>query len=96
MSPADSTRCWLLSEKTVALVDMGRMADAVNVARQAYGLAQQLDDEEAMLNLRGTMGIDKAQSSGRADYVWYDLQGRRITAPTAHGIYIVNGKKVMR
>lgn len=41
-------------------------------------------------------GIDNAQSSGRADNVWYDLQGRRITAPTAHGIYIVNGKKVMR
>ena len=29
------------------------------------------------------------------DEVYYDLQGRRIDAPTASGIYIVNGKKVM-
>ena len=29
MHPADSVRCWLMSEKTVALVDMGRMAEAV-------------------------------------------------------------------
>lgn len=57
MHPADTTRCWLLSEKAVTLVDMGRMADAVNVARGAYRLAEKLHDVDAMLNLRGTMGI---------------------------------------
>lgn len=57
MHPADTTRCWLLSEKAVTLVDMGRMADAVNVAQGAYRLAEKLHDVDAMLNLRGTMGI---------------------------------------
>ena len=57
MHPADTTRCWLLSEKAVTLVDMGRMADAVDVAQGAYRLAEKLHDVDAMLNLRGTMGI---------------------------------------
>lgn len=57
LNPADTTRCWLMSEKAVTLVDMGRMADAVGVAQGAYALARKLDDVEAMLNLRGTMGI---------------------------------------
>ena len=57
MHPADTTRCWLLSEKAVTLVDMGRMADAVGVAQGAYRLAEKLNDVDAMLNLRGTMGI---------------------------------------
>lgn len=55
LNPADTTRCWLMSEKAVTLVDMGRMADAV--AQGAYALARKLHDVEAMLNLRGTMGI---------------------------------------
>lgn len=57
LNPADTTRCWLMSEKAVTLVDMGRMADAVGVAQGAYALARKLHDVEAMLNLRGTMGI---------------------------------------
>lgn len=57
MHPADTTRCWLLSEKAVTLVDMGRMADAVGVAQGAYRLAEKLHDVDAMLNLRGTIGI---------------------------------------
>ena len=57
LNPADTTRCWLMSEKAVTLVDMGRMADAVGVAQGAYALASKLHDVEAMLNLRGTMGI---------------------------------------
>ena len=57
LNPADTTRCWLMSEKAVTLVDMGRMADAVGVAQGAYALARKLNDVEAMLNLRGTMGI---------------------------------------
>lgn len=57
LNPADTTRCWLMSEKAVTLVDMGRMVDAVGVAQGAYALARKLHDVEAMLNLRGTMGI---------------------------------------
>ena len=57
LCPADTTRCWLMSEKAVTLADMGRMADAIDVAQRAYTLAHKLNDVEAMLNLRGTMGI---------------------------------------
>ena len=57
MHPADSVRCWLMSEKTVALVDMGRMAEAVGVAHEAYELARKLQDVESMLNLCGSMGV---------------------------------------
>ena len=46
-----------MSEKAVTLADMGRMADAIDVAQRAYTLAHKLNDVEAMLNLRGTMGI---------------------------------------
>ena len=49
LNPADTTRCWLMSEKAVTLVDMGRMADAVGVAQGAYALARKLHDVEAML-----------------------------------------------
>lgn len=57
MGPADTTRCWLLCEKTVALVDMGKMSEAIGIANEALRLAEDLDDEESMLNLRGSMGI---------------------------------------
>ena len=56
-NPADSTRCWLLSEKTVALTDMGRMGEAIHVGHQTIRLAEQLEDVEATLNMRGAMGI---------------------------------------
>jgi hypothetical protein len=43
----------------------------------------------------GSTGIQEAESSSRTpDNVIYDLQGRRVTAP-AHGLYIINGKKVL-
>lgn len=57
LNPADTTRCWLLSEKTVALVDMGRMQDAIAVGHETLQLAEQLEDIEATLNMRGAMGI---------------------------------------
>ena len=57
LNPADTTRCWLLSEKTVALTDMGRMGEAIHVGHQTIRLAEQLEDVEATLNMRGAMGI---------------------------------------
>lgn len=40
-------------------------------------------------------GIRQATTNGDAPKVIYDMQGRRVTNPTSHGIYIVNGKKVV-
>ncbi len=40
-------------------------------------------------------GIDSATAADGDDTV-FDLQGRRVTSPSAHGIYIVNGRKVVK
>ena len=43
-----------------------------------------------------TTGIQNVPTNGeQKDDVIYDLQGRRVTNPT-HGIYIINGKKVIK
>ena len=43
-----------------------------------------------------TTGIQNVSTNGeQQDDVVYDLQGRRVTNPT-HGIYIINGKKVIK
>ena len=50
------------------------------------------------LTTTGIRSIDNGQCStvnSQRDNVWYDLQGRRVTKPT-HGLYIVNGRKVVK
>ncbi len=42
------------------------------------------------------MSIDDVKTATNTAPVYYDLQGRRIDNPSAHGIYIVNGKKVLK
>lgn len=41
-----------------------------------------------------TLGVSTVKSAD-ADAVYYDLQGRRVSQP-AHGVYVVNGRKVVR
>ena len=57
MAPADTTRCWLLSEKTVALTDMGHMTEAIATGKEALALAKKNNDVDAVLNMRGALGI---------------------------------------
>ena len=57
LTPPDTTLCWLLSEKTVALVDLGRMTEAVDAGRKALELAVKTADVEAQLNIRGALGV---------------------------------------
>lgn len=66
MRPADSTRCWLMSEKTVALLDMGQMEKAIGHGKQTLELAEEIGDVEAILNMRGTLGI-AYRRSGKLD-----------------------------
>lgn len=50
------------------------------------------------LTTTGIRSIDNGQCStvnSQRDNIWYDLQGRRVTKPT-HGLYIVNGRKVVK
>ncbi|MDE7388277.1 MAG: hypothetical protein K2M97_03375 [Muribaculaceae bacterium] len=39
-------------------------------------------------------GLESIKAGADGAAVIYDLQGRRVVVPSAHGIYIVNGKKV--
>lgn len=57
LTPPDTTLCWLLSEKTVALVDLGRMTEAVDAGRKALEQAVKTADVEAQLNIRGALGV---------------------------------------
>ena len=44
----------------------------------------------------GTTGIEGVTAEGAQDGAIYDITGRRVKAITAPGIYIVNGKKVVK
>ena len=44
----------------------------------------------------GTTGIEGVVAEGAQDGVIYDITGRRVKAITAPGIYIVNGRKVVK
>lgn len=48
----------------------------------------------AVEGINETTGIDAVKNKAAQSPVVYDLQGRRVDAPSSHGIYIVNGKKV--
>ena len=40
-------------------------------------------------------GIKTTDCTDYTDSVWYDLNGRKVAAPTKKGLYIMNGKKVV-
>lgn len=42
-----------------------------------------------------TTGINSV-AAGNAQPIIYDLSGRKVAEPKANGIYIVNGKKMMK
>ncbi len=43
----------------------------------------------------GSSGISNINADKTADEAWYTLDGRRMTEPTANGIYINQGKKII-
>lgn len=69
-------------------------SDATGFIITRMGSAKDLDTLLAELNGTGDgiVGIEKGNSNASGIF---DLQGRRISKPTAAGIYIVNGKKVV-
>jgi hypothetical protein len=53
--------------------------------------SQDFNTASGINDFRATSGLTKAKSSE-----YYDLQGRRLAAPPAKGVYIQNGRKVLK
>ncbi|MBO4607737.1 MAG: DUF4465 domain-containing protein, partial [Prevotella sp.] len=53
------------------------------------------DGEEVLPESNVTTGIKEIANSKSTNSKWYDLQGRRVAQPN-RGMYIINGKKVIR
>lgn len=56
-----------------------------------YMLLLDLEDESVANDIRQMLSDSRA-----AQDVWYNLQGQRIHAPQVHGVFIHNGKKIMK
>ena len=50
---------------------------------------------QVMLDSQETVGVSQPSTIHHSPFTIYDLQGRRLTAPTKPGLYIVNGQKVV-
>ena len=46
MYVTDTTRCWLMCEKAVALFDMGKMDEAISAGRVAKEFAERIGDAQ--------------------------------------------------
>ena len=68
-------------------------SDATNFTITKMGSAKDLESLLAAFN-GGDNGVEKVENTRTVSNVYFDLQGRRISKPTAAGIYIINGKKV--
>ena len=66
------------------------------VSTKAYCFVMAFDEDE--LGDNTTTGIEQVKENAEVDMtnaVWYNMQGVRITKPSAPGMYICNGKKVV-
>ena len=66
----------------------------INYAYKAY-LPKNTAAESISLRIEGTTGIENAEIRNEKSAMIYDLMGRRV-AKMAKGVYIVNGKKVVK
>ena len=75
------------------------MAEPVSKQKALQIASQVMDAKNGMKKapaLNTLKAIDVTIPTSLKDGVWYDLQGRRyVEKPTQHGIYILNGKKIM-
>ena len=67
-------------------------------ANKAYMALDASQNNAASYSLvfEGTTGIDGVDAEGNGTEAIYDLQGRKINEITEKGIYIINGKKVIK
>ena len=87
-----------VKDKVVALytvnLDQAGGTAFINYAYKAY-LPKNTAAESISLRIEGTTGIENAEIRNEKSAMIYDLMGRRV-AKMAKGVYIVNGKKVVK
>ena len=67
-----------------AYFEVGKKADGTNFASYSFRFGD------------GTTAIEEVETENVNETVIYDLAGRRVNAITVKGVYIVNGKKVIK
>lgn len=74
-------------------------SDRTIAANKAYLIVDDAAEPSAVFSLKldgGLTGINGVEVSAGADAPVYDLQGRRLPQVPEKGIYIQNGKKIMK
>ena len=89
------TKTLTTSETSYTFTDLDPTYDYELSVRAKDAISESLWSEVVKVAARAT-GIEKVadESPAKGTNVIYDLSGRRVSAPTRHGIYIVNGRKV--
>ena len=72
--------------------------DAIEVGPNKAWLSVNTGEPSARITIvfdSEATGIKTTDCTDYTDSVWYDLNGRKVAAPTKKGLYIMNGKKVV-
>ena len=98
----DKSVFWSTTNELVATVDAEGLVTAV-AEGSAQIIARSLEHPalwkscKLTVTKKGPSGIVDVKTRSILNGAFYDLQGRRINGePTQHGIYVVNGRKVVR
>lgn len=81
--------------RTTSRFDESCLSPDIDSRQAGFGKVDAVAGMEAVLALAGIeiVNADSSESEGKS--VIYDLYGRKIPAPTARGLYIIDGKRVI-
>ena len=99
--PTEHKFPWLMTDHTYLMSALNENAGYNQPTNLGYYLGSDLSsDREAWTNGGYVTGVEQVREQielkNVADGTCYTLQGVRISAPTACGIYILNGKKTVK
>ena len=92
----DKTVTWTTSEATVATVDKDGVVTAVAVGKATITAKAGEQSATCVVTVEYPAGVDEVVYSG--EIMIYDLKGNRIVdeKEAKQGVYIINGKKIMK
>ena len=92
----DKTVTWTTSEATVATVDKDGVVTAVAVGKATITAKAGEKSATCVVTVEYPAGVDEVVYSG--EIMIYDLKGNRIAdeKEAKQGVYIINGKKIMK